>query len=247
VSSAILYLAIVVIWALVLVPRWLHSRSGLHRPTATIENEVPAPEAEHSGSQEAPGSADALSGSTTAPAAAPQARADASPAARRGRMLQARRRTLGALALLTLGAVVLAVTHLAASWIIAPPALMLAGFLVLLREAALIDAERRHGRTLARHNIASSGDDSPVRATGAAERARQTPSGPMVATGHGTGGDAPPGTARPGNPDVAPGLEPAAAYGVGTDMDAHVIDISGRVDGQFYDQYTDAVDRAVGD
>jgi hypothetical protein len=241
VSSAILYLAIVAIWAIVLVPRWLHPRSSLHRPSATLQNDLLAPRGEENeGRQEAPGGAEAPAGMapaapdrtpapdrTAAPdrtpapdrTAAPPAPAGLSPASRRKRMLQARRRTLGTLVLLTLGAVVLAVAHLAAAWMIAPPALILAGFLVLLREAALIDAERRQRRIRARHSATGSGAEEPGLATGAAPRAAKTPSEP-----------------------VAP-VEQAAGSG----SDAHVIDLSERIDGQFYDQYTDAVDRAVGD
>ena len=49
---------------------------------------------------------------------------------------------------------------------------------------------------------------------------------------------------RPVAPDVAEQEEPVieiAAYS------AEIIDISGRVNDQFYDQYTDAANRAVGD
>jgi hypothetical protein len=288
VSSAILYLAIVAIWALVLVPRWLHPRSSLHRPSATLENEVPAPEGEEH--DEAPATAEAPAGKLPAPspaaaspspaaaapspvaaspspaaaapssvAAAPSSVAAApssvaagpSASARHGQMLQARRRTLGTLVLLTLAAVVLAVTHLSAAWIIAPPALMLAGFIVLLREAALIDAERRRRTTQARHSAASSGAGAPGPPMDAAARHAETPSGPVAPAEHGTGGTASPATSRPGQPDTAAGLAPTGTYGhapgTGSGPDAHVIDISERIDGQFYDQYTDAVDRAVGD
>jgi hypothetical protein len=46
------------------------------------------------------------------------------------------------LAVLTAGAVGIAVTRLAASWVVIPPAVMLAGFVLLLREAARIDTGR---------------------------------------------------------------------------------------------------------
>jgi len=61
-SSAILYLAIVVIWAIVLVPRWLRPRSGLHRPSAALQNEILAPAGEQNERQEAPGAAAAPAG-----------------------------------------------------------------------------------------------------------------------------------------------------------------------------------------
>ena len=76
---------------------------------------------------------------------------------RRTRILKARRRTLATLIVLTAGAVAIAVTHRAAWWVVVPPSVMLAGFVLLLREAGRIDAERarviasqRSRRTLAR-------------------------------------------------------------------------------------------------
>ena len=53
---------------------------------------------------------------------------------------------LGTLILLTAGAVAIAVTHVAAWWVIVPPGVLLGGFLLLLRETARSDAEwvRRH-------------------------------------------------------------------------------------------------------
>lgn len=268
VSSAILYLAIVAIWALVLVPRWLHPRSSMHRATGAVRNEVLAPEGmesirrvapgteetldtadspEEVGGPEMPGTGEAPAGTAPARPAAPLASAGLSPAARRQRMLQARRRSLGTLALLTLGAVVLAAAHLAAAWIIAPPAIMLAGFLVLLREAALIDAERKRQSNLARNGLADSGADAPGEVSGAPVRAGGTPSGPVTRPEHRPDETPLPETKRPGQRDTAAALEPTGTYGAGPGPDAHVIDISERLDGQFYDQYTDAVDRAVGD
>jgi hypothetical protein len=245
VSSAILYLAIVAIWAVVLVPRWLHPRSSVHRQSAAIQNEVPAPEGEQDKPTQELGSAETGTGVPPAHAAAPAPPAP-SPATRRAHMLQARRRTLGTLVLLTLGALVFAVTHPAAAWIIAPPSIMLAGFLVLLREAALIDAERRRQTTVAPHSAGRSGADASGRAGGAAPRAAQTP-GPVTPPEPGTGGTTTPETNRPAEPDTATGPAATGTYGVGPRLGAHVIDISDRIDGQFYDQYTDAVDRAVGD
>src|SRR5262245_66220451 len=68
----------------------------------------------------------------------------ARPAAtgRRERILQARRRMLVTLTVITAGSVAIAITHLAAAWVVIPPAVMLAGFVLLLHEAARIDTER---------------------------------------------------------------------------------------------------------
>lgn len=58
-------------------------------------------------------------------------------------MVSARRRLLGLLVALTSVACALAVTRMAASWVVAPPAVMLVGYLGLLREASKADVERR--------------------------------------------------------------------------------------------------------
>ena len=58
-------------------------------------------------------------------------------------MLSARRRLLGMLLVLVMGSGALAVTKMAAWWVIVPPSFMLLGYMALLREAAKADAERR--------------------------------------------------------------------------------------------------------
>ena len=58
-------------------------------------------------------------------------------------MVGARRRLLGMLTALAIGAGVLAFMKLAAWWVVLPPAVMLIGYLALLREASRADAERR--------------------------------------------------------------------------------------------------------
>ena len=64
-------------------------------------------------------------------------------------MLKARRRLLSTLITLTVIAAGLAVTHIDAYWIVIPPTVLLAGYLVLLRQFTHIDAERarRDART----------------------------------------------------------------------------------------------------
>jgi hypothetical protein len=61
----------------------------------------------------------------------------------RTRVIGARRRLLGMLVALAIGAGVLAYTKLAAWWVILPPSVMLIGYVALLREASRADAERR--------------------------------------------------------------------------------------------------------
>ena len=60
----------------------------------------------------------------------------------RHRMLAARRRLLGMLLVLEAAAIALAMLGLAALWVVVPPTVMLAGYLLVLREAAHADVER---------------------------------------------------------------------------------------------------------
>lgn len=136
-SSAILYLAIVAIWACVLIPRWLR-RDSARGASAPVTAEPPVP-----------AELDADAGDSTPEAGAPEppprpARAAEPLSAEnpRRRMLAARRRLLLMLTGLQIAAVVLAVLHLAAVWVVIPPSIMLIGYLLLLREAARADAER---------------------------------------------------------------------------------------------------------
>jgi hypothetical protein len=117
-------------------------------------------------------------------------------------VLAARQRLLGLLLVLTIATGTLAAIRMAAWWVIVPPTVMLLSYVVLLRQAAKADAERRE---LAR-----------TRATARPARAR-------VAT----------------RPTAPPAPRPYA----------QVINMSTSLGpaGKFYDQYTDAKRRAVGD
>ena len=142
-SSAILYLAIVAIWACVLIPRWLRrdSARGGSAPV-TAEPAVPdEPEAEFADETQA----DADDAEDEAPRRVSAFRRAAEPLSAeesRRRMLAARRRLLLMLIGLEAAAITLAVVRLAAVWVVVPPTIMLAGYLLLLREAAQADAER---------------------------------------------------------------------------------------------------------
>ncbi|MBV9449993.1 MAG: hypothetical protein JO345_29300 [Streptosporangiaceae bacterium] len=192
-SSAILYGAIVVIWAAVLIPRWL--RRGESASAADPEEAVVAEE------------------TVAEEPVAPRAVSD--DAAERARILGARRRLLYMLLALAFGSAILAQTGLAAWWVILPPSIMLAGYLALLREASKADAERRGlqpaGETPRARRVQASG-------TGASRGAES----PAVET-------------------------PTVSVETPADPDAEVIDITGRVGEEFYDQYADAKLRAVGD
>jgi hypothetical protein len=226
-SSAILYLAIVAIWAIVLVPRWLRPpqasgtlESNLAEPVIASPFEDVAEAGEDAGTEEslpAPG-AQAASGGRARPAAAE----------RRERILQARRRMLVTLTVITAGSVVIALAHLAAAWVVIPPTVMLGGFVFLLHEAARIDTER-----------AWAAARRPARGTGAdavdgPERQQAGPADGVQAPADGV--QAGVAGAQPEVPSPQAGMP-----------SAQIIDISGRIGDQLYDQYADAKVRAVGD
>jgi hypothetical protein len=229
VSSAILYFAIVAIWAGVLMPRWL--RPGRRRRyevtehfemhTEVYEAEAPADDARQRAVAEREFTVEEEITWTEEDAAE-----------RRANILKARRRMLGTLVFLTVGALGIAALGVAAWWVIVPPGLMLGTFALLLREAARSDADqaRRHAHAeemrRRRSQVGVEREAAPVTAE-TPERVTSKPVAP-----------------EPVAPDVAEQSEPVievVAYS------AEIIDISGRVSDQLYDQYTDAANRAVGD
>jgi hypothetical protein len=234
VSSAILYFAIVAIWAGVLMPRWL--RPGRRRRyevtehfemhTEVYEAEAPADDARQRAVAEREFTVEEEITWTEEDAAE-----------RRANILKARRRMLGTLVFLTVGALAIAVLGVAAWWVIIPPGLMLGTFVLLLREAARsdIDRARRHAHAeemrRRRSEVGVEREAAPVTAE-TLERVTSKPVAPE------------PVVSEPVAPDVAEQSEPVievVAYS------AEIIDISGRVSDQLYDQYTDAANRAVGD
>jgi hypothetical protein len=142
-SSAILYLAIVAIWACVLIPRWLRRDSARGGSAPVAEPAVPADTAEPEAEAEDGGPADVEADEAPrwVPAFARAAEPLSAEESRR-RMLAARRRLLLMLIGLEAAAIALAVVGLAAVWVVVPPTIMLVGYLLLLREAAQADAER---------------------------------------------------------------------------------------------------------
>jgi hypothetical protein len=154
-SSAILYVAIVAIWACVLIPRWLRRDSSSSSSSATEEQaskdvteEEPAPPVRHSRGrrddrEDAASERRPVSAPVSAPAPALAERRDMPRDAAHRRVLASRRRLLGMLIVLAMGAGALAGTRLAAWWVVLPPSIMLLGYLILLREAGQADAERR--------------------------------------------------------------------------------------------------------
>ncbi len=216
-SSAILYIAIVAIWAFVLIPRWLRRPHLLGGESS--EPVVPAYAAvladsgdtvEYREDPLVPGdsmpggayrtrttAADDPGGAVGQPGRGPATAKRAAAAPRgRTRVLQTRRRLLTVLVGLTAAAGVCIYLKLASWWACVPPGGMLGIYLLLLREAALADAEQARWRAAEDRR---------------AEAARQV--------------------AR-------------VEYAEST---ALVIDISERLGDQLYDQYADATIRAVGD
>jgi hypothetical protein len=144
----------------------------------------------------------------------------ARPGQHQARMVMARRRMLMMLVVLSLVALAMAFLHLAAAWVVIPPTVMLLGYMMLLREAARADAELRDGRA------AEHAADLARRARERATESAYAPEGSAAPAGDGSA-------------PVWPAHEPLPH--------AEVIDISGRVGDQLYDQYADAKLRAVGD
>jgi hypothetical protein len=220
VSSAFLYLAIVAIWAFVLVPRWLRRQHAAPQPDYEADYQPDSSSYEEDGynPQDEAGDTDGSYGDL--PPADDPALSDHSvtaeaypgrthqyaqvPAARlsRSRVLQTRRRLLTMLVLLAAAAGTCTALKLTAWWVCIPPAVMLGMYLLLLRETAIADAERAYWLAAMEQRRADH------------ERAYQA----QV-------------------PQAPPAEQPSA----------EIIDISGRVNDMLYDQYADATVRAVGD
>ncbi len=171
VSSVFLYVGIVAIWAFVMVPAWLRHHHAQQQAAAgngyapasedyaDSEFEMPdqageygGAQPEYGGSQPAgPDPVDAYA--QQSPSAAPypeQARSQSGREARapltRSKVLQARRRLLTLLVLISAVAATCTALKLTSWWACIPPAVMLAMYLLLLREAALADGEQARRR-----------------------------------------------------------------------------------------------------
>ena len=157
-------------------------------------------------------------------------------------MLTARRRLLGLLVVLAIGSGALAVTKLAAWWVVVPPSVMLLGYMVLLREAAQADAERQE--------LARTRATAPVTAPAAARPAETRPAETRPAETRPEA--ASPAAVSSAAVSSAAVSSAAVSSAAGPALAAHaeVIDISaslGPAGEEPYDQYADAKLRAVGD
>jgi hypothetical protein len=204
-SSAFLYLAIVAIWAFVLVPRWVRRSHLLGHENAEPEDvaefddadQEPRPVTHKRRARVQHDHRHDQAVASSEPASAPLAL---------GKVLQARRRLLLFLIALAAAAGACAYLKLAAWWVCVPPALILGVYFLLLRSAALADAEQARRRAARELRV---------------QAARQ-------------------------RVDEEAEYEDYVDY-VDQAPTAEVIDISGRLGDQVYDQYADAAIRAVGD
>ncbi len=270
-SSAILYLGIVAIWACVLIPRWLRRDSARGLPaahgTAAAGDEttgdavsgkdagagiVPGDSAQAAvvperprvmAEPDVPHETDAHREEADADAVPPGQNEAPPPLTReqaRHRTLVARRRLLGMLVVLEGAALALAVSGLAALWVVIPPSLMLAGYLLLLREAAHADAEQ------ARRELEAARTRARARERARARAARHT--GAPLGAPVGTATVSTPAASAADYEDAGPGRDFAPGLaGKYTTSNAEVIHISERADEDFYDQQTQHKLRAVGD
>jgi hypothetical protein len=268
VSSAILYVAIVVIWACVLIPRWLRRDSargaggaadtpvpGDVVPGDVIPAEDAADDAESWTAEPVSAvrvrytetfradvtveaEADPAPEEVPAPDAGRRVPPPPPPEESRRRMLAARRRLLGMLTILETAAIALAVLRLAALWVLIPPSIMLIGYALLLREAAHADAERAQREEEAAHARLMAQERARERAAQRAAAARATTAAPAVPA-------APPAPAaryEDAGRDFAPGL--AGKY---TTSNAEVAGLSDGSDEDDRDEYPLKRLRAVGD
>ncbi|ADH69478.1 MULTISPECIES: divisome protein SepX/GlpR [Nocardiopsis] len=165
-SSSPLYLAIVVVWLIVLVPMLLRKDPDTFHEDPREDEEPAGTEADEAG-EDAEGRAEDPDATETrvlrrddhgiAPADAPGPAGDAPRPGRyraesgpRARVIARRRRRTTTLILVNAATLVAVALGLGPWWVAAPPALLFAGHLVLLREAAKADAERREAALRAR-------------------------------------------------------------------------------------------------
>jgi hypothetical protein len=267
VSSAILYVAIVAIWACVLIPRWLR-RDSARGAGGTADTPVPG-DVVPGDVVPAEDSADNDWLRTAEPASAVRVRytetfradvtveaeADLAPeeipvphAGRRvppplppeesrRRMLAARRRLLGMLIILEIAAGALAALKLAALWVLIPPSIMLIGYVLLLREASHADAERAQHEEEAERARVRAEERARERAAQRAAAARAAQAVPTVPAAP-PAPPAPPARYEDAGRDFAPGL--AGKY-----TTSHAESAS-RSDEDYRDEYAQRL-RAVGD
>ncbi|RFS84586.1 hypothetical protein D0T12_13610 [Actinomadura spongiicola] len=137
-SSAVLYLAIVAVWAIVLVPMWLRRDTETTGITRLLHKRSEEPLVEDDEPEEIP---------DEIPEAIPEPR----PRRRttRATVIARRRRRTTGLTALTITAMAITASGLAPWWITVPPVVLLAGHLALLRVAVGMDTARRQAAAAA--------------------------------------------------------------------------------------------------
>jgi hypothetical protein len=141
-SSAILYIAIVAIWAFVLIPRWLRRPHLLGGENAEPEELDGSDTVTEDYEEQEPEWDDRAPAYQRQPQPRRAPSAYVAPPLPRSRVLQARRRLLTMLVTLTAAAGACTALRLTPWWVCVPPAVMLGAYLLLLREAALADYEQ---------------------------------------------------------------------------------------------------------
>jgi hypothetical protein len=154
----------------------------------------------------------------------PATQSSAGPSQSREQMLRARRRMLTILVGLTFATALFALTGLVQWWICVPPVALLVLYVLLLREIALADAELASKRQAWEAAQAREAHQRQPARQGTGQAARQA--------------DRQADDWR---------LEQERSEPQAPEQTAEIIDISGRVGDQLYDQYADAAVRAVGD
>jgi hypothetical protein len=151
-SSAVLYLAIVAVWGVVLVPMWLR-RDGdgigrlLHRRGDAISAGTLDDTSPHARDDDVVAAEEPMNPPEHSKPSKNESREARELSGRRritrGAVIaRRRRRTLG-LSLLTLTAIVVSALQIAPWWFVFPPVLLLGGHLSLLRVAVRVDHARR--------------------------------------------------------------------------------------------------------
>jgi hypothetical protein len=140
VSSVFLYVAIVAIWAFVLVPRWLRHHHAL--PQSDMDESYDAESTPGAAEQYEETELESTAGDYADPPRRQEVRSRNPAPLPRAHMMQARRRLLTVLVVLTAAAGACGVIKVAPFWACIPPATVLCVYVLLLREASRVDAEQ---------------------------------------------------------------------------------------------------------
>ncbi|WP_157964000.1 divisome protein SepX/GlpR [Actinocorallia populi] len=159
-SSTLLYLAIVAVWAVVLVPMWLRrepenpASTGLNRLIPRRQTTEEEDDFDDSATEDLTPDTEDLGTPARADFPPPLTSPRPATSIRRAAIIARRRRRTAALILLTFTALLTAALSAAPWWITLPPFALLLGHLTLLRTATKIDQSRRQEALTARRAAA---------------------------------------------------------------------------------------------